>query len=139
MGIPYLYDRKAIFYREHNTHHFFKDGIDFIVRVDQMKMNFIVVTTRHVKLLVNDSIQDSCLQPTVESKTNPLVDVVSINKGKYVDGSFSFTYVYSFLLFNMLLISGVWLVVATMNGEVLNLMEWLTWSIMLFQSSLLLW
>jgi hypothetical protein len=51
-------------------------------------------------------------------KQGPLVDVVPVKKGKYVDGSFSFTSVYSFLLFSLLLISGVCLVAATMNGRV---------------------
>jgi hypothetical protein len=83
-----------------------------------MKTNLTVVTTGHMKMLVNASIQDPYLQPTVESKTGPLVDVVPVKKGKYVDGSFSFTSVYSVLLFSLLLISGVWLVVATMNGRV---------------------
>jgi hypothetical protein len=118
LGSPYLYDRKAIFYREHNKYHLFKDGIEFIVRAHQMKMNLTVVTTGHVKMLVNASIQDPDLQPTVESKTGPLVDVVLVKKGKYVDGSFSFASVYSILLFSLLLISGVCLVVATMNGGV---------------------
>jgi hypothetical protein len=71
-----------------------------------------------MKMLVNASIQDTDSQPTVESKTNPLVDVVPINKSEYVDGSFSCVSVYSFLLFNLLLINGVCLVAATMNDEV---------------------
>jgi hypothetical protein len=58
LGSPYLYDRKAIFYREQNEYHFFKDRIDFIVRAHQMKMNLIAITTGHVKKLVNTSIQD---------------------------------------------------------------------------------
>jgi hypothetical protein len=99
-----------------------------------MKTNLTVVTTGH--MLVNASIQDPYLQPTVERRTGPLVDVVPVKKGKYVDGSFSFTSVYSVLLFSLLLISGVWLATATMNGEFVNLREWLTWSTMLFQSSL---
>ena len=57
------------------------------------------------------------LEPTVESKTRPLVDHVPIKKEKYVDGAFSFTFVYSILFFNLLLISGVCLVAATMNGK----------------------
>ena len=69
-------------------------------------------------MLVNASIQDPYLQTTVERKTSPLVDILPIKKGKYVDGSFSFTYVYSVLLFNLLLFNIVWLVSATMNGGV---------------------
>jgi hypothetical protein len=118
LGSPYLYDRKAIFYREQNKYHIFKDGIEFIVRAHQMKTNLIVVTTGHMKMLVNASIQDPYLQPMVESKTCPLVDVVPVKKGKYVDGSFSFTSVYSFFCSSLLLVNGVWLVAATMNGGV---------------------
>jgi hypothetical protein len=54
----------------------------------------------------------------VESKTSPLVDVVSVKKGKYVDGSFSFTSIYSILLFILSLVNGVCLLVATINGRV---------------------
>ena len=32
LGSPYLYDRKATFYRGWNKYHVFKDGIEFIVR-----------------------------------------------------------------------------------------------------------
>jgi hypothetical protein len=45
LGSPYLYDRKAIFYREHNKYH----GIEFIVRVHQMKTNLSVVSTEQMK------------------------------------------------------------------------------------------
>jgi uncharacterized membrane protein len=38
------------------------------------------------------------------------------SKGKQVVDSFYFTYVYSILLFNILIINGVCLVAATMNG-----------------------
>jgi hypothetical protein len=88
LGSPYLYDRKAIFYREQNKYHLFKDGIEFIVRAHQMKTNLTIVTTWHVKMLVNSSIQDPYLQPTVGSKVDPLVDVVHVKKGKCVVDSF---------------------------------------------------
>jgi hypothetical protein len=54
----------------------------------------------------------------VESKTCPLVDVVPVKKDKYVDVSFSFASVYSILFLIFILVSRVWLVVATMNGRV---------------------
>ena len=31
LGSPYLYDRKAVFYREQNKYHLFKDGVENIV------------------------------------------------------------------------------------------------------------
>jgi hypothetical protein len=116
LGSPYLYDGKAIFYREQNKYHIFKDVIEFIMRAHHMKTNLTVVTTGN--MLVNSSIQDPYLQPTVESKIGPLVDGVRVKKRKYVDGSFSFTSVYSILFFGLLLINGVWLDTATMNGGV---------------------
>ena len=54
----------------------------------------------------------------IESRTCPLVDVSLVKKGRYVDGSFSFASVYSVLLISLLLMSGIWLATATMNGEV---------------------
>ena len=114
LGSPYLYDMKAIFYREHNMYHIFKDGIEFIMRYHQMKTNLTVFTTGH--MLANASIQDPDIQPTVERRTCPSVDTVPINKGRYVNGSFSFTYVYLVFLFNLLLISRIWLDIATING-----------------------
>jgi hypothetical protein len=54
----------------------------------------------------------------VESKITLFVDVVPVKKGKYVDGSFSFAYLYLVMLFNLLLINGVWLAIATMNDKV---------------------
>ena len=88
------------------------------MRAHQMKMNLTVVTTGHVKMIVNASIQDPSLQPTVGSKEDPLVDVVPVKKERYVDGLFSFTYVYSVFLITLLLISGIWLATGTMNGVV---------------------
>jgi hypothetical protein len=115
LGSLDLYERKAIFYREQKKYHIFKNGIEFIVRAHQMKINLTIVTTGHVKMIVNVDIQDLGLQPTIESKTGTLVDVTPNKKGKYFDGSFYFTSVYSILLFSLLLISGV---AARMNGRV---------------------
>jgi hypothetical protein len=47
-----------------------------------------------------------------------LVDGIPVNKGKYVDGSFSSVSVYLVVFLSLLLIKGVWLVVATMDGVV---------------------
>jgi hypothetical protein len=81
-----------------------------------MKMNFTIVSTGH--LLVNASIQDTYLQPTVERRKGPLVDVFHVKNGIYIDGSFSFASVCSILLTSLLLISGLWLAIATMNFRV---------------------
>jgi hypothetical protein len=50
LGSPYLFEKKAIFYKEHNKYHLFKDGFEYIVRAHQMKMNLTVVTIGHVSL-----------------------------------------------------------------------------------------
>ena len=55
LGSPYLYDRKAIFFREHNEYHFFKDGIEYIIRAHKMKTDLFVVAIRQMKMLVNAS------------------------------------------------------------------------------------
>lgn len=52
---PYLYDRKAIFYREENKYHLIKYGIEYIVRVHQMKTNLSLVTIGEMKRHVNTS------------------------------------------------------------------------------------
>jgi hypothetical protein len=121
LGSPYVYDMKAIFYMEHNKYHVFKDGIEFIVRAHQMKTNLTIVTIGH--MLVNASIQDQDLQPMVERKESPLVYVVLVKKGKHVDGSLFFASVYSVFLLSFMLVSGVWLVVATMNDRVCEFKE----------------
>jgi hypothetical protein len=39
LGSPYLYDRKAIFYREHNQYHLFKKGTEYVVHAHHIKEN----------------------------------------------------------------------------------------------------
>lgn len=55
LGSPYMYDRKAIFYREHNKYHFFKDGIEFIRKNHRMKSDKSIVNTGYLKMVVNAS------------------------------------------------------------------------------------
>ena len=55
LGIPYLYDRKAIFHHHENKYHLFKDGKEFIVRAHCKKTNISMVNARQVKGLVNSS------------------------------------------------------------------------------------
>jgi hypothetical protein len=64
---------------------------------------------------LHESIEDPGLQPMVESKINPLVNVALVKKDKNVFHSFSFAFLYSFFLLGFLIVSGVWLEVATMN------------------------
>jgi hypothetical protein len=55
LGSPYLYDRKAIFYRQENKYHLFKDGVEYIVRAHTKKMNLSVINAGQMKRLVNVS------------------------------------------------------------------------------------
>jgi hypothetical protein len=54
-GIPYLYDRKSIFYREENKYCFKKDGKEYIVHAHRMKTDRSFATTRQLKRMVNAS------------------------------------------------------------------------------------
>ena len=38
-GIPYLYDHKEIFYKEHNQYHLFKKGNEYVVHAHHIKAN----------------------------------------------------------------------------------------------------
>ena len=55
LGSPYLYDQKAVFYREKNKYHLFKDGVEYIVREHKTKTNLAIVSAGQMKRLVNAS------------------------------------------------------------------------------------
>jgi len=55
IGSPYLYDRKSIFFWEHNKYHLFKYGIKYIVKDHKMKNDLFVAATGKMKMLVNAS------------------------------------------------------------------------------------
>jgi hypothetical protein len=46
LGSPYIFDRKAIFYREEKKYHLFKDGIESIFIYHRIKTNVYLVSTR---------------------------------------------------------------------------------------------
>ena len=39
LGSPYLYDRKSIFYMEHNQYHLIKEGNEYVVHAHHIKEN----------------------------------------------------------------------------------------------------
>jgi hypothetical protein len=55
LGSPYLYDRKAIFYRQENKYHLFKDNVEYVVRAHTKKMNLSIINAGQMKRLVNAS------------------------------------------------------------------------------------
>lgn len=55
LGIPYLYDRRVIFHLHENKYHFFKNGIEYVVRVENKKLNTSLVNVVQMKRIVNAS------------------------------------------------------------------------------------
>ena len=45
LGSPYLYDRKAIFYRAENKYQLTKDGIEYIVRSHKLKDKYSLINS----------------------------------------------------------------------------------------------
>ena len=43
LGSPYLYERKANFYRAENKYQLVKDGIEYIVRAHKLKNNYTLI------------------------------------------------------------------------------------------------
>ena len=80
---PYLYDRKAIFSREENNYHVFKDGIEFNVRDHKMKTNLSMVTIGKMKMLINASNNLSLMSINVKGECDPRNEVVKCNASCY--------------------------------------------------------
>jgi len=57
LGSPYLYDRRAIFYRTENKYQLTKDGIEYIVRAHQLKNNYTLINSGQMKRIVNSCKQ----------------------------------------------------------------------------------
>ena len=57
LGSPYLYDRKAIFYRSENKYQLTKDGIEYIVRAHKLKNNYSLINSGQLKGIVNSCKQ----------------------------------------------------------------------------------
>ena len=72
LGSPYLYDIKAIFFREENKYHLKKDGVEYIVRSHKVKTNLSLVNTGQIKRLINSS--KSLVLLMVKEKENDRLD-----------------------------------------------------------------
>jgi len=55
LGSPYLYDRKAIFHCHEKNYRFFKEEIEYIIRVHCKKLNVSLMNVGQMKRLVNAS------------------------------------------------------------------------------------
>jgi len=49
LGNPYLYDRKAIFYREKNQYHLIKEGKEYVVHAHHLKSNQSLQTMEQLR------------------------------------------------------------------------------------------
>ena len=66
LGSPYLYDRKEIFFHHENKYQIIKDGVEYIVRAHQNKINASLVSVGQMKRLVNSS--KGCMLMIVREK-----------------------------------------------------------------------
>jgi hypothetical protein len=55
LGSPYLYDRKAIFYKTKNQYQLTKEGQDYVVHPDHVKENTTLQTMEQLKKAVQES------------------------------------------------------------------------------------
>jgi hypothetical protein len=52
LGNPYLYDRKAVFFRHEKKYHLTKGGVEYIVRSHSMRVNMTLVNAKKMKRLI---------------------------------------------------------------------------------------
>eukprot|EP00253_Pinus_taeda_P033506 PITA_33506 len=72
LGSPYLYDRKATFYRAENKYLLIKGGIEYFVRAHKLKNNYTLINLGQMKRMINSwNIHDIILQQDV-----PLPNIV---------------------------------------------------------------
>ena len=70
LGSPYLYNREAIFYREHNQYHLFKEGIQYIVHSHSYKNDNSLGFTQQLKMVVNASQNLALMSMQCKDKKN---------------------------------------------------------------------
>ena len=55
LGSPYLYDRDAIFFRKENKYHLTKEGVEYVVRAHNKKINATLVSAGQMKKLIKNN------------------------------------------------------------------------------------
>lgn len=55
LGSTYLYDKKAVFFRDENKYHITKDEVEYIVRSHRAKITARLVSAVHIKILINSN------------------------------------------------------------------------------------
>jgi hypothetical protein len=125
LGSPYLYDRKAIFYMEHNQYHLIKEGNEYVVHAHHIKEKQSLLTMEQLKkasygsntpiLVLSKAIDLKHEHEMVvgwEFSHTLLQDkLMSCNRVKHI-GSFTVT----FLMLSLLMIS-TWMVVDSVRCE----------------------
>ena len=129
LGSLYLYDRKAIFYRDHNQYHLFKEGTEYIVHSHSFKNDRSLGNTQKLKRVVNASWNLALMSMQCQEKKNPkhkkevpfhyhtpvMIDSVSMVKIQHDMGTMSFKC--SILVFSLLLINSIWFTPAILNED----------------------
>ena len=127
LGIPYIYDRKKIFYREHNQYDLLNEIIEYIIHSHSFKNDKSWGTTQQLKRVVNASWNLTLMSMQFKEEKNPkhekevslhhnapiMVDSVSMVKHNHDMGTISF--ICSILIFIFLLFSSIWLVPTILN------------------------
>jgi hypothetical protein len=75
LGIPYLYDRKAVFYREHNQYHLTKEGNEYVVHVHHLKANQSLQTMQQLR----KAFYASMIQMDLERLKNQISQMLKKN------------------------------------------------------------
>jgi hypothetical protein len=125
LGSPYLYDRKAIFYREHNQYHLTKEGNEYVVHAHHLKENQSLQTMEQLRkatyasntpiIVPNQAIDlKHEHEMVVEWKFNHTLLQDKLMSCKYYKHISSFAVI--FLMLSLLMFS-TWMVVASVRCE----------------------
>jgi hypothetical protein len=125
LGIPYLYDRKAIFYKDHNQYHLTKEGNEYVVHAHHLKSNQSLQTieqlrktfyARNTPIIVPNQALDLQHEHEmiVEWKFNHNFLLDNLMSCKYYKHISSFAVI--FLMLSFLMFS-TWMVVASVRCE----------------------
>jgi hypothetical protein len=94
LGSPYIYDRKAVFFRHDKKYHLTKGGVEYIVRAHRMRVNKILASAGQMEILITTNkryvlmvirekyvVTSDAFQGCDPSHKNELID----NASKYDD------------------------------------------------------
>jgi hypothetical protein len=125
LGSPYLYDHKAIFYREHNQYHLIKAGKEYVVHAHHLKENQSLQTmeqlrkaahARNTPIIVPNQAIDLKQEHEmiVEWKFNHTLLQDKLMSCKYYKHISSFAVI--FLMLSLLMLS-TWMIVASVRCD----------------------